>query len=93
MPQYDFRCKCCGRRFSLHFNSVAQYAVATPQCPDCDSAALDRVISGVATPQAQRDYRKMSSREMLSVLEAGEKKQVDDMFRQVNSAPTDGSGG
>ncbi|MCY4464854.1 MAG: hypothetical protein OXE46_04885 [Chloroflexi bacterium] len=90
MPQYDFRCKSCGKRFSLHFKSVANYAAATPKCSECDSVELARVISGVAIPQAQRDYRKMSSGEMLSVLEAGEKKQVDDMFRQVNS--TDGSG-
>ncbi len=92
MPQYDFRCKACGRRFGLHFKSVAQYAAASPTCPDCDSLELARVISGVAIPQAQRDYRKMSSNEMLSVLEAGEKQQVDDMFRQVNSTARDGSG-
>lgn len=92
MPQYDFRCKTCGGRFSLHFKSVANYAAATPRCPDCDSVELARIISGVAIPQAQRDYRKMSAGEMLSVLEAGEKKQVDDMFRQVNSTATDGSG-
>lgn len=90
MPQYDFRCKICGGRFSLHFKSVAKYAAATPQCPGCDSVELARIISGVAIPQAQRDYRKMSSGEMLSVLESGEKKQVDDMFRQVNSTATDG---
>lgn len=92
MPQYDFRCKTCAERFSLHFKSVANYAAATPRCPACDSLELARVISGVAIPQAQRDYRKMSAGEMLSVLEAGEKKQVDDMFRQVNSRTADDSG-
>ncbi|MCY4146753.1 MAG: hypothetical protein OXE95_10550 [Chloroflexi bacterium] len=92
MPQYDFRCKTCGERFSLHFKSVAAYAAATPQCYACDSVELSRIISGVAIPQAQRDYRNMSAGEMLSVLEAGEKKQVDDMFRQVKSTAADGSG-
>ena len=93
MPEYGFRCKYCGKRFSLQFKTVANYAAARPQCPACDSLELTRIISGVAIPQAQRDYRKMSANEMLSVLEAGEKKQVDDMFRQVNSTAADDSGG
>ena len=83
MPQYDFRCEACGHRFGRHFKSVAAYAAATPVCPSCESADLARVISRVSIPQSGRDYRKMDSGEMLSVLESGEKKQVDEMFRQV----------
>ena len=86
MPQYDFRCEACGRRFALHYQSVAAYANAKPVCPDCESADLARVISGVSIPQTGRDYRKMDSGEMLSVLESGEKKQVDEMFRQVHDS-------
>ena len=91
MPQYDFRCQACSARFGLHFKSVADYADSTPRCPDCESASLTRVIKSVAIPQAQRDYRNMSSREMLSVLESGEKRQVDEMFRQVSSTAGDES--
>ena len=90
MPQYDFRCDACGCRFAMHFKSVADYAESSPRCADCGSPALKRVISQVAIPQTQRDYRKMSSGEMLNVLESGQKRQVDEMFRQVNSSSTDG---
>ena len=85
MPQYDFRCEVCGARFGLHFKRVADYAESAPSCPDCESAKLTRVIGRVSVPQAQRDYRKMSSGDMLSVLESGQQRQVDEMFRQVNS--------
>ncbi len=89
MPQYDFRCEICRGRFGLHFKSIADYAKAVPRCPDCDSTELTRVIKSAAIPKSQRDYRKMSSGEMLSVLESGEKRQVEEMFRQVNSSAGD----
>ncbi len=90
MPVYDFRCKTCKNRFSLRYKSYASYDAATPKCPACGASALSRLIAQVAIPKSrsQRDYSKMSSGEMLSVLESGNKGQVDDMFRQVNdSAP------
>ena len=51
--------------------------------PNATAGELTRLISQVAIPKSGRDYRNMSSREMLSVLESGETGQVDEMFRQV----------
>ena len=83
MPEYDFRCDACAHRFAARFKTYASYDSAMLHCPECNSGELTRLISQVAIPKANRDYRTMSSQEMLSVLEAGETGQVDEMFRQV----------
>ena len=92
MPQYDFRCRDCRRRFSLHFGRLADYEAATPSCSACGSANLSRVITQVAIRGAQRDYSKMSSREMLSVLESGDQRQVESLFKQVGGDARDDPG-
>ncbi len=83
MPRYDFRCKRCQKRFDVSFRAYEEYDRASPICPHCGSAELTRLISQVAIAGLKRDYRNMSSGEMLSVLESGDRAQVDDMFRQV----------
>ena len=83
MPQYDFRCDACKQRFSVRFKTYAMYESALLHCPHCKSGDLTRLISQVALPKSNRDYRKMSSQEMLSVLESGETPQIDEMFKQV----------
>ncbi len=88
MPQYDFRCQTCRQRFSLSYKTVSNYETANPQCPQCGSRELSRLITQVAIPRSNRDYSKMSSGEMLSVLESGEKGQVDEMFKQVGGDQT-----
>lgn len=83
MPAYDFRCKNCGERFTLNYKSIADYDEATPKCPKCAYTDLSRLISKVAISSPARDYSKMSSNEMLSVLESGDSKVVGEMFQQV----------
>jgi putative FmdB family regulatory protein len=83
MPEYDFRCEACAHRFSRRFKTYAMYDSAMLRCPQCESADLSRLISQVAIPKSRRDYRGMSSQEMLSVLESGASSQVDEMFQQV----------
>ena len=83
MPQYDFRCDTCKHRFSLRFKTYALADAGERFCPQCNSDDVTRLISQVAIPRSNRDFGKLSSREMLSVLESGDKRQVDDMFQQV----------
>ena len=83
MPEYDFRCEACAHHFSRRFKTYAMCESASLRCPQCQSVDLRRLISQVAIPKSRRDYRGMSSREMLSVLESGESGQVDEMFNQV----------
>ena len=91
MPEYDFRCDACAHRFTRRFKTYALYDAASLLCPACESAELTRLISQVAVSKGSRDYRNMSSREMLSVLESGDSGQVDDMFKQVGGGEDRGA--
>ncbi len=82
MHQYDFRCKNCKTRFSIHARTYAEYDAMTPACPQCGSTALSRLITKVAIQRPERDFTKMSSNEMLGVFESGDSKQVGQMFQQ-----------
>lgn len=83
MPSYDYRCENCGSRFSLFYKTYADYDASVPCCPQCESEQLARLISRVAIPKPSRDFGKMSSGEMLSVLESGDSRQVGEMFDQI----------
>lgn len=91
MPQYDYRCKACNHRFSVHYKSYGHFDKSTPRCPACGSEALSRLIKNVAIPKSARDYGAMSSREMLSVLESGDERQVGEMFKQVSDVGAAGA--
>lgn len=86
MPFYDYRCENCGNRFSLFYKTYQDYDTAVPHCPHCDSNRLARIINRVAIPRPTRDFTKMSSGEMLSVLESGDSRQVGEMFDQIGGA-------
>ncbi len=83
MPRYEFRCKNCGAVFIVNTRTYSEYDSARLNCPECGSADLARLISQVSISGLQRDYRKMSSGEMLSVLESGDQRQVGELFKQV----------
>lgn len=83
MPEYGYKCKSCGERFTLFYKSYEAYDAATPSCPACNSKTLSALIQGVKIASPSRDYSKMSSGEMLSVLESGDSRQVGEMFQQV----------
>jgi putative FmdB family regulatory protein len=89
MPSYDYRCKQCGREFSLFYKTYKDYDVAVRICPHCGSAELSRVITRVAVQRPSRDFSQMSSNDMLSVLESGDSRQVGEMFRQVGGDAPD----
>ena len=91
MPDYDFRCDACAHRFTLRFKTYTAYDAAALNCPRCKASQLTRLISQVAIPKSSRDFRNMSSAEMLSVLESGERGQVDEMFKQVGGDQRDGA--
>ena len=87
MPEYEYRCKDCGRRFSLRYSTFRDYDEARPSVADsCASTALTRIITQVAIQTSNRDYSRMSTGEMLSVLESGDQRQVETLFQQVGAA-------
>ncbi len=83
MPAYDFRCKVCSTSFTLTYKSIHDYDIAEKHCPHCNSLELARVIKRINVQAPTRDYGRMTSEEMLSVFEAGDSRQVGQMFDQV----------
>lgn len=51
MPVYEYRCRHCGRRFSLFLRSLD--AQATPVCPRCGSSEASRLVSRVAVMKSE----------------------------------------
>jgi len=89
MPSYDYRCNSCGRKINLFYKSYKDYdaatAAGTHTCPHCGSRQLTRLISRVAIPKPGRDYKQMSSNEMLSVMEGGDSREVGEMFHELGA--------
>jgi putative FmdB family regulatory protein len=83
MHSYDYRCKACKQEFTLSYKSYTDYDSATPQCPHCENSDLARLITRVAIQQPSRDFTGMSANEMVSVMEAGDSRQVGEMFNQI----------
>jgi putative FmdB family regulatory protein len=83
MPTYDFRCKQCKTEFAVFYKTLKAYEASITHCPSCDATDLARVINKINLEAPSRDYRKMSSAEMLSVFSSGDSKQVGQMFSQV----------
>ena len=83
MPAYDFRCKNCGTEFTLHYKSFKAYDEATPQCTQCQSTDLVRVINRVNVASPTRNYSQMDANQMLGVFESGDSREVGKMFDQI----------
>lgn len=83
MPYYDYRCQNCGQDATLFYKTYADYDAAQKLCPNCGSAHMTRLITRVAVTKPGRDFTRMTSGEMLSVMESGDSRQVGEMFRQV----------
>lgn len=88
MPLYDYRCNACGERLQLFYKSYRAYDDAqengTGRCPHCGSADIVSVINRVTLGKGGgQDYAKMSSNEMLNVLEGGDSREVGRMFHEV----------
>ena len=52
MPFYEYRCKDCGRLSRLFF-TYDEYDEASPDCSNCGSSSLQRLISRVALAKSE----------------------------------------
>jgi len=50
MPLYDFHCRSCDREFE----ALVRPQDASPTCPSCKSADLERLLSGFALHTDER---------------------------------------
>ncbi|MEP7292236.1 MAG: zinc ribbon domain-containing protein [Chloroflexota bacterium] len=87
MPVYDYRCNACGRKTAFFYKTYKDYDAAlsghTQVCPHCGGRDLTRLISRVTIARPGRDYAKMSSDEMLSVMEGGDGREMGQMMHQL----------
>ncbi len=51
MPIYEYRCRKCGKRFSVLTLRVSE--TVAPCCDTCGSTAADRLMSRFATPKSE----------------------------------------
>ena len=51
MPIYEYRCRKCGRRYSVLTLRVSEKPA--PQCDKCGSRAADRLMSRFAMPKSE----------------------------------------
>lgn len=51
MPIYEYRCADCKRRVSIFFRSFS--TTTEPECPNCGSKKLSRLVSRIATVKSE----------------------------------------
>jgi putative FmdB family regulatory protein len=51
MPIYEYRCRKCGKRFSVLTLRVSE--TPKPECAKCGSTAADRLLSRFAMPKSE----------------------------------------
>lgn len=86
MPNYDFRCKECGRAFSLFYGSYAEREKATPICPQCQSSNLSHVIRRISfmTPEESRMER-LADPSRLAGLDENDPRSMGRLMREMAS--------
>lgn len=94
MPAYDFRCKKCGRSFTLTYATYADREGATPACPHCGSEALSRVIKRVSllTGEDTRMER-LADPSRLSGLDENDPRSMGRMMRELAAESGEDMGG
>lgn len=55
MPTYEYDCAGCGRRVDIFFRSASAAQDATPECPQCGSSSLSRVMSKFRHARSEAD--------------------------------------
>ncbi|HZW04500.1 MAG TPA: FmdB family zinc ribbon protein [Anaerolineaceae bacterium] len=84
MPNYDYRCLNCRRRFEIFF-SYADYGKTPVNCPHCGSGDVQRRIGRVRFARSTDSrLENMSSPESLADLE-DDPRALGKMMRQMSS--------
>ncbi len=92
MPIYEYRCRKCGKRFSVLTLRVSE--TPKPECSKCGSTAAERLLSRFAMPKSE-DARieAMSDPSKLSGLDENDPKSVARWMRRMGKDMGDDLGG
>ena len=92
MPIYEYRCRKCGKRFSVLTLRVSE--TPKPECTKCGGTSADRLMSRFAMPKSD-DARAdaMSDPSNLSGLDENDPKSVARWMRKMGKEMGDDLGG
>ena len=92
MPIYEYRCRKCGKRFSVLTLRVSETPAA--QCDKCGSRAADRLMSRFAMPKSE-DARmeSLADPSALSGIDENDPKSVARWMRKMGKEMGDEFGG
>ncbi len=92
MPIYEFRCRKCGKRFSVLTLRVSERAVT--KCPKCGGRAADRLMSRFALPKSEEArLDALSDPNGLAGLDENDPKSVGRWMRKMGKEMGDEFGG
>lgn len=82
MPIYEYRCRKCGKRFSVLTLRVSE--AAAPQCDKCGSRAADRLMSRFAMPKSEEArMESLADPSKLAGLDENDPKSVSRWMRKM----------
>lgn len=82
MPIYEYRCRKCGKRFSVLTLRVSE--TAEPRCDHCGSRAADRLMSRFAMPKSdEARMEAMTDPSNLGGLDENDPKSVSRWMRKM----------
>ena len=82
MPIYEYRCRKCGRRFSVLTLRVSEKPA--PECDRCGSHAADRLLSRFAMPKSdEARMESMADPSALGGLDENDPKSVARWMRKM----------
>lgn len=92
MPIYEFRCRKCGKRFSVLTLRVSEKA--EPQCDKCGSRSADRLMSRFAMPKSEEArMESLADPSRLGDLDESDPKSVARWMRKVGKEMGEDVGG
>ena len=92
MPIYEYRCRKCGKRFSVLTLRISE--TPKPECTKCGSTNADRLLSRFAMPKSEEArLDSMSDPSNLGGLDENDPKSVARWMRKMGKEMGDDLGG
>ena len=92
MPIYEYRCRKCGKRFSVLTLRISE--VPKPECTKCGSTSADRLLSRFAMPKSEEArMESMADPSKLGGVDENDPKSVARWMRKMGKEMGDDLGG
>ena len=93
MPIYEYGCYDCRKRVSVFFRTLARAQSQEPECPNCKSHNLKRLMSKVSTVRSEETrMESLADPGNLAALESGDPRELARLMRRMESEMGDEMG-